>query len=53
MDHVWLDFLQHLHKGAVENHHIEMLYSLIIRQDKENDVDFSQSPWSEAVLVTP
>ena len=52
-DHVWLDFLQHLRKGVVENRHIEMLRSLIIRRDKENDVDFSQSPWSEAALVTP
>ncbi|KAJ6622669.1 hypothetical protein B0H10DRAFT_2340322 [Mycena sp. CBHHK59/15] len=53
-DLVWLDFLRHLRVGNVQEHHLAMLRTLIIRRSGSTDgINFERVPWSEASLVTP
>ncbi|CAK5281207.1 unnamed protein product [Mycena citricolor] len=47
-DVVWLDFLRHLRVGDVQEHHLAMLRTLVIRpQDNMNT-----GPWKDATLVS-
>ncbi|KAH7905226.1 hypothetical protein BJ138DRAFT_1017999, partial [Hygrophoropsis aurantiaca] len=48
-DHVWRDFLDHLRHGFVQQHHVDMLRTLLITKP-EAAVDFSTSPWNESSL---
>ena len=50
---VWLDFLCHLHHGHVKEHHITMLWQLILSNLHCLPTDFSSVPWNDASLVTP
>ena len=52
-DPVWREFLEHLRNGHVKEHHIKMLRTLIIGNNKGEPTDFEEEPWSEASLVTP
>lgn len=52
-DDVWKDFLDHLRRGQVQEHHIQMLKSLVIGNPQSVPVDFHSQPWSDAPLVTP
>ncbi|KZT22832.1 hypothetical protein NEOLEDRAFT_1035141, partial [Neolentinus lepideus HHB14362 ss-1] len=52
-DPVWLDFLWHLRRGQVRDHHIEMLRRLIITHPECPPTNFGIEPWSTAALVTP
>lgn len=52
-DPEWLDFLRHLRLGQVQEHHIEMLRSLILTNPKCDVPNFDAAPWSDVSLVTP
>jgi hypothetical protein len=52
-DPVWLDFLQHLRQGQVNESHLRMLRSLIVRRQAGMSTNFHIDPWRDAVLVTP
>ena len=52
-DPEWLDFLQHLQYGRVQERHINMLRGLVLRNPDTPLTDFTSTPWQDAVLVTP
>jgi len=52
-DPIWHDFLQHLRRGMVQDHHIEMIKRLSLLHDDVNILDFTHEPWSSSCLVTP
>ncbi|KIK22945.1 hypothetical protein PISMIDRAFT_101620, partial [Pisolithus microcarpus 441] len=53
MDQTWLDFLNHLRMGRVQEHHITMLRTLVLTNPVAHMPDFTMSPWADASLVTP
>lgn len=54
VDPVWYTFLQHLHKGAIDDNDLAMLSFLILGRKKEQGTpDFDIPPWDEATLITP
>ena len=53
VDPVWLDFLQHLRDGRVQEHHIKLLEGLVLNDPQCPKTDFTQAPWQNAGLVTP
>jgi len=52
-DPVWLDFLQHLRYGQVQEQHIHMLCTLVLGDSNVSPTDFVTEPWQDASLVTP
>ncbi|CAK5284216.1 unnamed protein product [Mycena citricolor] len=48
-DHIWLDFLRHLRMGRVQDHHLAMLRTLVIRPGQAPEIE----RWKETTLVTP
>ncbi|KAI6120914.1 hypothetical protein EDD16DRAFT_1477906, partial [Pisolithus croceorrhizus] len=52
-DEVWRDFLHHLRMGRVQQHHLDMLRTLILTSPGTSRPDFTRSPWALACLVTP
>ena len=52
-DPVWLDFLQHLRYGRVQEQHIHMLRRLVLGDSNASPTDFATEPWQDASLVTP
>ena len=52
-DPTWRTFLTHLRNGDVDGTDIDMLRSLVLTNPHCEETDFSQPPWSDAVLVTP
>ncbi|KIN92635.1 hypothetical protein M404DRAFT_115437, partial [Pisolithus tinctorius Marx 270] len=49
----WMDLLQHVRHGNCKERHIAMLRSLVLTNDQCAPADFTQPPWSNALLVTP
>ena len=52
-DPEWHDFLQHLHYGRVQEHHVHMLRTLVLGDSHMPPTDFKSEPWQDASLVTP
>ncbi|KIK14205.1 hypothetical protein PISMIDRAFT_17458 [Pisolithus microcarpus 441] len=52
-DEVWRDFLRHLRMGRVQQHHLEMLRTLVLTNPSVTPPDFTSPPWAHACLVTP
>ena len=50
-DRIWHEFLQALRFGHIQEGHLEMLRSLLIQRNPEDD--YSAAPWNEPVLITP
>lgn len=53
VDEGWRDFLQHLRFGRVQQHHMEMLHTLLLTHPNCMEMDFESEPWNDAALVTP
>ena len=53
MDHVWRDFLQHLHNNHVQLYYIDMLCTLLVNKPQETPIDFNLEPLDDVSLVTP
>lgn len=52
-DKIWLDFLNHLHMGRVQEQHMAMLRELVLTNPSAVLPNFAVPPWSDACLVTP
>ncbi|KAJ7649917.1 hypothetical protein FB45DRAFT_1075708, partial [Roridomyces roridus] len=57
-DPVWLDFLRHLRAGNVQEDHLTILRTLLVRPRKRSNpsadtANFETEPWNTALLVTP
>ena len=53
VDQEWKDFLGRARHGSCKSPDLRMLRSLLITSRESQRIDFSQEPWSNAVLVTP
>ena len=49
----WRDFLQHLRFGQIQEHHVQMLRTLLVTHPTCVETDFSSKPWNDVALVTP
>ncbi|KAJ7749545.1 hypothetical protein DFH07DRAFT_775382 [Mycena maculata] len=53
-DPVWFNFLWHLQVRDVQEHHLGMLWRLLVGSRGSGDaVDHKMAPWNTASLVTP
>ncbi|KIJ12590.1 hypothetical protein PAXINDRAFT_14515 [Paxillus involutus ATCC 200175] len=52
-DPVWIDFLQHLRHGRVQQRHMDMLHKMDLSHPDCVATDFTLPPWNESVLITP
>ena len=50
-DKTWHEFLQALRFGHIREDHLEMLRSLLIQRNPQDD--YSSAPWNDAILITP
>ncbi|KIK80722.1 hypothetical protein PAXRUDRAFT_157908 [Paxillus rubicundulus Ve08.2h10] len=53
VDPIWIDFLQHLRHGHVQQCHMDMLHRMELAHPDCVPMDFSAPPWNKSVLITP